>query len=43
MFAGKNLSWWEYGVMVLVVIVGAYFTIEKVRGQIHQVDDDPKK
>ncbi len=34
MFAGKNVPWWVYGVVVLLVLVGVYSTIKKVRRRI---------
>lgn len=33
-FAGKNVPWWVYGAVVLLLIGGAYSTIRKVRRQI---------
>lgn len=36
-FAGKNVPWWVYGVVVLLVIIGAYSTVKKVRKQISEV------
>lgn len=35
-FAGKNVPWWVYGVVVVLIVVGAYSTIKKVRNQIAQ-------
>jgi hypothetical protein len=35
-FAGKNVPWWVYGVVVLLVVIGAYSTIKKVRKQISE-------
>jgi len=43
MFAGKNVPWWVYGVVILLVIVGAYSTIKKVRRQITEVDSSQEK
>ncbi len=40
MFAGHNVPWWVYGVVVLLVIVGAYSTIKKVRRQINEVKQE---
>ena len=37
MFAGKNVPWWVYGVVVLLIVIGAYSTIKKVRRQINEV------
>lgn len=39
MFAGKNVPWWVYGVVVLLIVIGAYSTIKKVRKQINEVKD----
>jgi len=36
MFAGKNVSWWVYGAVVLLILVGAYSTITKVRRRISE-------
>ncbi len=36
--AGKNVPWWVYGVVVLLVVIGAYSTIKKVRKQISEVN-----
>ena len=36
MFAGKNVPWWVYGVVVLLILVGAYSTIIKVRRRISE-------
>lgn len=33
-FAGKNVPIWVYGVVVLLILIGAYSTIQKVRKQI---------
>ena len=35
-FAGKNVPWWVYGIVVLLVVIGAYSTIKKVRKQISE-------
>lgn len=40
MFAGKNVPWWVYAVVVLLLVVGAYSTINKVRRQIRAVEDE---
>lgn len=42
-FAGKNVPVWVYVVVVLLVVVGAYSTIKKVRRQINEVDENLKK
>lgn len=39
MFAGKNVPWWVYGVVVLLIVIGAYSTIKKVRKQINEVKE----
>ncbi|CAN5146699.1 hypothetical protein BH20ACI2_BH20ACI2_04770 [soil metagenome] len=36
MFAGKNVPWWVYGVVVVLIVIGVYSTIKKVRRQISQ-------
>ena len=33
-FAGNNVPWWVYGAVVLLVVVGVYSTIKKVRRRI---------
>ncbi len=38
-FAGKNVPWWVYGVVVLLIVVGIYSTIKKVRRRIHEPND----
>jgi ABC-type Co2+ transport system permease subunit len=42
MFAGKNVPWWVYGVVVLLIVIGAYSTIKKVRQQIKEVKEEQK-
>jgi len=42
-FAGKNVPWWVYGVVVLLVVVGAYSTLKKVRKQINEVKESKEK
>ncbi len=42
MFAGKNVPWWVYGVVVLLIVIGVYSTIKKVRRQISQPDSVEK-
>ncbi len=32
-FAGKNVPWWVYSAVVLLIVTGAYSTIKKVRKQ----------
>ena len=38
-FAGKNVPVWVYGIIVLLLAVGVYSTIKKVRKQINNVED----
>ena len=38
-FAGKNVPFWVYGIIVLLLVVGVYSTIKKVRKQINNVED----
>ena len=35
--AGRNVPIWVYGVVVLLILVGAYSTIQKIRRQIKTV------
>lgn len=37
---GNNVPWWVYGVVILLVVYGAYSTIKKVRRQISEVDSE---
>jgi O-antigen/teichoic acid export membrane protein len=39
MFAGKNVPLWVYGAVVLLIVIGAYSTIKKVRKQISEVKE----
>ncbi|CAN5449188.1 hypothetical protein BH10ACI1_BH10ACI1_03430 [soil metagenome] len=41
-FAGKNVPWWVYGIVVLLIAVGAYSTITKVRRQINKFQETDK-
>ncbi len=36
-FAGKNVPLWVYGMVVLLIVFGAYSTIKKIRKQIKEV------
>jgi O-antigen/teichoic acid export membrane protein len=36
MFAGKNVPIWVYGIVVLLIVIGAYSTYKKVRKQINE-------
>ncbi len=38
-FAGKNVPWWVYGAAALLIVVGVYSTIKKVRRQINEVEE----
>lgn len=42
-FAGKNVPWWVYVAVVLLIIIGAYSTVKKVRKQINQVKEVEEK
>ena len=39
-FAGKNVPVWVYIAVVLLVVIGAYSTVKKVRRQISEVDEN---
>lgn len=41
-FAGKNVPWWVYGVVILLILVGAYSTIKKVRRRIIEPNETKK-
>ena len=41
-FAGKNVPWWVYGVVVLLIVLGVYSTIKKVRRQISEGKEPPE-
>lgn len=41
-FAGKNVPWWVYGAISLMIIFGAYSTFKKVRRQIVEVNESEK-
>jgi ABC-type Co2+ transport system permease subunit len=36
-FAGKNVPFWVYGAVVLLILIGAYSTLKKIRKQIKEV------
>lgn len=40
MFAGKNVPFWVYGIVVLLIVIGAYSTYKKVRKQISEVKSE---
>ncbi len=37
-FAGKNVPFWVYGVVILLVVFGAYSTLKKIRRKIETTD-----
>jgi ABC-type Co2+ transport system permease subunit len=37
MFAGKNVPFWVYGAVILLIVIGAYSTLKKIRKQIKEV------
>jgi hypothetical protein len=39
-FAGKNVPVWVYGVVVSLIVFGAYSTLKKVRRQINEAGDE---
>lgn len=38
--AGKNVPWWVYGVVILLVVGGAYSTIQKIRKRVDNTEGD---
>ena len=42
-FAGKNVPFWVYLLLVLLIIFGVYSTLKKVRRQIHEVDAENQR
>jgi hypothetical protein len=38
-FAGKNVPFWVYGTVILLVAFGAYSTVKKIRTQVKNVKD----
>ena len=42
-FAGKNVSWWVYGAVVLLIVTGASSTVKKVRKQIGEASGIKKE
>lgn len=36
MIAGQNVPWWVYGIVVIMVIYGAYSTYRKVKSRIQE-------
>lgn len=35
-FAGKNVPFWVYGAVVLLILLGIYSTLKKIRKQINE-------
>lgn len=38
--AGENVPWWVYGVVAVLVSVGAYSTVLKIRKRINEVEEE---
>ncbi len=38
-FAGKNVPFWVYGIVILLVAFGAYSTVKKVRARVKDVKE----
>lgn len=38
--AGKNVPWWVYGVVVMLVVGGAYSTIQKIRKRVDDTEGE---
>jgi ABC-type Co2+ transport system permease subunit len=36
-FAGKNVPFWVYGAVILLILIGVYSTLKKIRKQIKEV------
>lgn len=36
--AGKNVPWWVYGVVVLLVVGGAYSTVKKIKNRVEDAE-----
>lgn len=41
--AGKNVPWWVYGVVVLLLLIGACSTVKKIRRQIGETEVDDER
>ena len=41
-FAGKNVPFWVYGIVILLIIGGAYSTLKKIRRQISEGSQEKK-
>ena len=39
-FAGKNVPWWVYGVVIVLIAVGDYSTIAKIRRRIAEPESE---
>ena len=42
-FAGKNVPWWVYAAVVLLLVGGAYSTYQKVRRQIAEPEKSGRR
>ena len=38
-FAGKNVPFWVYGIVILLVVFGVWSTIKKIRKQLRTTDE----
>ncbi len=38
-FAGKNVPFWVYGIVILLVAFGAYSTVKKIRARVKDVKE----
>ena len=34
--AGRNVPWWVYAVVILLVVYGAYSTVRKIQKKVHE-------
>ena len=41
-FAGKNVPFWVYGIVILLVVFGVWSTIKKVRKQLYPLEKPAK-
>ncbi|MGI8811989.1 MAG: hypothetical protein ACR2IH_05610 [Pyrinomonadaceae bacterium] len=39
-FAGKNVPWWVYGAVMVLIAIGGYSTIAKIRSRIAEPDSE---
>ena len=39
LIAGRNVPWWVYGAVLLLVVYGAYSTVKKVRSRIGEPEE----